>query len=103
MTVTNYTRELADIICSRVTEGESLRAICRTRLPNEGTDRNWAVRDHDGFGQRCQAARSLLVDFWADQILDVADEPDLDPRDRQIRVHARQWLMSKIFATAFPP
>ena len=98
MTVTNYTRELADIICSRMTEGESLRAICRTPgFPSEGTVRGWAVRDHDGFGQRYRAARSLLVEYWADQIIDIADEPDLDPRDRQIRVHTRQWLMSKLF------
>ena len=29
MTQTNYTREIADTICSRMTEGFSLRAICR--------------------------------------------------------------------------
>src|SRR5690242_9787357 len=97
MTTTNYTRELADTICSRMTEGESLRSICRTPgFPSEGTVRGWAVRDHDGFGERYRAARSLLVEFWADQILDIADEPVLDPRDRQIRVHTRQWLMSKL-------
>jgi len=97
MTVTNYTRELADTICSRMTEGESLRAICRTPgFPSEGTVRGWAVRDHDGFGERYRAARALLVEYWADQIIDIADEPDLDPRDRQIRVHTQQWLMSKL-------
>ena len=102
MTQTNYTRELADTICSRMAEGESLRAICRTAgFPTEGTVRGWAVRDHDSFGQRYRAARLLLVEFWADQILDIADEPDLDPRDRQIRVHTRQWLMSKLFPRRF--
>jgi terminase small subunit-like protein len=85
-----------------MTDGESLRAICRTPgFPSEGTVRGWAVRDHDGFGQRYRAARSLLVEFWADQILDIADEPDLDPRDRQIRVHTRQWLMSKLSPRRF--
>jgi len=98
MTATNYDRELADIICSRIAEGESLRAICRTPgFPSEGTVRGWAVRDHDNFGERYRAARLLLVEFWADQIIDIADEPDLDPRDRQVRVHTRQWLMSKLF------
>jgi hypothetical protein len=29
MTQTNYTREVADIICDRMSNGESLRAICR--------------------------------------------------------------------------
>jgi hypothetical protein len=63
--------------------------------------RGWAVRDVDGFGERYRAARSLLVEYWADQILDIADEPDLDPRDRQIRVHTRQWLMSKLSRRRF--
>jgi hypothetical protein len=65
-------------------------------MPSEGTVRGWAVRDHDGFGERYRAARSLLLEAWADQFVDIADEADLDPRDRQIRVHTRQWLMSKL-------
>jgi hypothetical protein len=97
MAQTNYTSELADAICDRMIEGESLRAICRDPgMPSEGTVRGWAVRDHDGFGERYRAARSLLLEAWADQIVDIADEADLDPRDRQIRVHTRQWLMSKL-------
>ena len=101
MTATNYTRELADAICSRMAEGESLRAICRDPgMPSEGTVRGWAVRDHDRFGERYCAARSLLEEYWADQIIDIADEPDLDPRDRQVRVHTRQWLMSKLFSSS---
>jgi hypothetical protein len=34
--------------------------------------------------------------FWADQIVDIADDGDLDPRDRQIRTGVRQWIMSKV-------
>ena len=102
MTQTNYTREVADAICARMSEGESLRSICRSAgMPSEGTVRGWAVRDHDGFGERYRAARLLLVEYWADQILDIADEPDLDPRDRQIRVHTRQWMMSKLAPRRF--
>src|ERR1700736_3878930 len=97
MTQTNYTRYLADIICDRTTEGESLRAICRdVGTPSEGTVRGWAVRDVDGFGERYRAARLLLMDFWADQIVDIADDGTLDPRDRQIRTGVRQWIMSKV-------
>ena len=97
MTQTNYTRDLADIICDRMTEGESLRAICRdVGMPSEGAVRGWAVRDVDQFGDRYRAARLLLMDFWADQIVDIADDGELDPRDRQIRTSVRQWIMSKI-------
>ena len=97
MTQTNYTRYLADIVCDRMTEGESLRAICRdVGRPSEGAVRGWAVRDVDGFGDRYRAARLLLMDFWADQIVDIADDGELDPRDRQIRTGVRQWIMSKV-------
>ena len=97
MTQTNYTRALADIICDRMTEGESLRAICRDfGMPSEGAVRGWSVRDVDGFGDRYRAARLLLMDFWADQIVDIADDGTLDPRDRQIRTGVRQWIMSKV-------
>src|SRR5882757_7238779 len=97
MIQTNYTRALGDIICDRMTEGESLRAICRNvDMPSEGAVRGWAVRDVDGFGDRYRAARLLLLEFWSDQIVDIADDGDLDPRDRQMRVNTRQWLMSKL-------
>ena len=97
MTLTNYTREIADTICTRMAEGESLRAICRDPgMPSEGTVRGWAVRDVDGFGQRYREARQFLLEFWADQILDIADDEESDPRSRQIRTGVRQWLMSKL-------
>jgi hypothetical protein len=97
MTLTNYSREIADTICTRMSEGESLRAICRDPgMPSEGTVRGWAVRDVDDFGERYRAARQLLLEYWADQILDIADDEESDPRSRQIRTGVRQWLMSKL-------
>jgi len=56
---------------------------------------SWAVRDVDGFGERYRAARQMLLEYWADQIIEIADDGELDPRDRQIRTSVRQWLMSK--------
>src|SRR5215471_3078759 len=84
MTQTNYTREITETICSRMSEGESLRAICRgPGMPSEGAVRGWAIRDVDGFGQRCRAARQLLIEYWADQIVAIADDEELEPRSRQ--------------------
>jgi hypothetical protein len=97
MTQTNYTREISDAICARMSEGESLRAICRDPgMPGEGTFRGWAVRDVDGSAERYRAARLLLMEYWSDQIVDIADDPELDPRDRQIRTAVRQWIMARI-------
>ena len=92
-----YTPALADAICKRISEGESLRAICRDPdMPSEGTVRGWAREDRDGFGARYRLARELQLDHWADLIIDIADEPDRDPRDRQVRIEARKWVMSKL-------
>src|SRR4051812_43397800 len=92
-----YTPALADTICRRIAEGESLRSICRdTGMPSEGTVRGWAREDRDGFGSRYRLARELQLDHWADVIIDIADEGDRDPRDRQVRIEARKWIMSKL-------
>ena len=40
--------------------------------------------DREGFGSRYRLARELQLDHWADVIIDIADEEDRDPRDRQI-------------------
>ena len=78
-----YTPALADTICKRISEGESLRAICRDAgMPSEGTVRGWAREDRDGFGARYRLARELQLDHWADVIIDIADEGDRAPRDR---------------------
>jgi hypothetical protein len=97
MTLTNYSREIADMVCDQMSNGASLRAVCNAPgMPSEGTVRGWAVRNVDGFGERYRAARLLLMDYWADEIVDIADDAELDPRDRQIRTSVRQWIMSKV-------
>jgi hypothetical protein len=97
MTQSSYTRKLADLICARLSEGESLRSICKDPgMPTEGTVRGWALRNHDGFEVKYRQARLLQLDAWADAIVDIADDPSRDPRDRQVRVDTRKWLMSKI-------
>jgi len=97
MNDTLYTREIADEICRRIAEGESLRSICRDAgSPSEGTVRGWAREDRDGFAAKYRIARELQLDYWADEIVDVADQGDRDPRDRQVRIDTRKWLMSKL-------
>jgi hypothetical protein len=102
MTDSIYTPTLADAICKRISEGESLRAICRDLdMPTEGAVRAWARDNRDGFGARYRLARELQLDHWADVIIDIADEGDRDPRDRQVRIDARKWIMSKLAPRKF--
>src|SRR3954470_5518267 len=97
MTDSMYTSALADTICERLSEGESLRSICRDPgMPTEGAVRAWARENRDGFASRYRLARELQLEFWADQIVEIADASASDPRDRQVRIDTRKWLMSKL-------
>src|SRR4051795_1213338 len=97
MTDSVYTSALADTICERLSEGESLRSICRDPgMPTEGAVRAWARENRDGFAPRYRLARELQLEFWADQIVEIADASASDPRDRQVRIDTRKWLMSKL-------
>ena len=44
---------------------------------------------------RYRLARELQFEFWADQIVEIADASEADPRDRQVRIDVRKWLLSK--------
>ena len=99
MTDSIYISALADVICKRISEGESLRAICHDPgMRTEVAIKAWARDNRDGFGARYRLARELQLEFWADQIVEIADEGDLDPRGRQIRIDTSKWLMSKLAA-----
>ena len=97
-----YTPALAETVCKRIAEGESLRAICRdSGMPTEGAVRAWARDNRDGFGSRYRLARELQFEFWADQIVEIADASEADPRDRQVRIDVRKWLLSKLAARRY--
>lgn len=110
---TDYTRELADLICERMSRGPSLRSICRQDdIPiDESTVRHWAIQDIDGFAARYAKAREAQMDAWADEILEVSDDDGGDTiggedgktfpnsaniQRSRLRVDTRKWLMSKI-------
>ena len=96
MSDTKYTRDLAVEICRRMPKGESLRSLCRDAgMPSEGAVRSWSHGGRGGFAARHREARALRLEYWADEIIDLADRGDLDPRDRQVWIDTRKWLMSK--------
>jgi hypothetical protein len=103
-----YTVALADEICERLSDGESLNAICKEdRFPSEASVRNWAIEDVDGFSSKYTRAREIQADVLVDEIIAIADEqavcytdggtafdPDVN-RDR-LRIDARKWFASKV-------
>ena len=92
-----YSRALTDEICWRLASGQSLRQICKeAHMPSETAVRFWAIEDRDGFASRYTQAREALMDRWADDLIEIADDVTLEPNDRRVRTDNRRWLMSKL-------
>lgn len=70
-----YTEAVADQICERISDGETLRAICRSPgMPAWRTVYGWLVA-HDDFSARIARAREMGYDAISQEALDIADTP----------------------------
>ena len=95
-----YTEALADEVCRRIAEGESLRRITRDpHIPSLGTVIKWR-REVPGFLQQYAQAMEDRADTYADEIIDIADE-EADPQKARVRVDARKWVASKLKSKAY--
>lgn len=107
-----FSRAVADLICERVSTGETLRSVCRDeKMPGESTVRGWVLQDLDGFAAQYARARMLQGEAWADEIVEIADDgasdvwtddkgvehvrADVIARSR-LSVDTRKWLLSKL-------
>lgn len=84
-------------------------------MPARPTVVGWAVENVDGFADRYAHARDLMLEHWADELLDVSDDGSNDWMTREgkdgtpsfvvngehiqrsrLRVDSRKWLLSKL-------
>jgi hypothetical protein len=113
-----YTREVADFICEQVSEGKTLKEVCREHAERvkitEGGVRGWVIDDVDGFASRYARARQLQIEAMADELNEIADDgrndfvATNDPENpgyktngevvnrSRLRVDTRKWLLSKL-------
>lgn len=99
----DYTPELADEICTRLANGESLRAICSSDrddwMPHIGTVLRW-VGQHEEFREQYARAREIQAETMADEIIGIADDADIDAgagvAKARLQVDARKWVASKL-------
>lgn len=110
-----FTPALFTTICNRISAGESLRQVCRDpEMPHKSTVLRW-LRDKPELRDQYAAARDDLMEYWASDIIEIADDGSLDTipglnkygdevmvanhanvqRDR-LRIDARKWLLSKL-------
>lgn len=109
-----YSQELALHICEEMASGKSLRQLCRQEgMPALATIFVW-LHQHPDFANNYMRAREILIEHWAEEILDIADDgtndwvqtndPD-NPGYRangehinraRLRIDSRKWLLAKL-------
>lgn len=76
-------------------EGMSLRSICKAPgFPSVGTVLAWCAAEPE-WAEQYARARKAGDDAMAEDIQAIADDEDLDPNDKRVRIDARKWLMAK--------
>ena len=117
---TLYTDELAEEICQRLQDRESLNSICKDdHMPDESTVRLWAVENYRGFSPKYARAREIGYLGLADELIDIADDARNDWMDKQtrngtvrevdeecvkrsqLRVDTRKWVLSKMLPKVY--
>lgn len=112
-----YSKALGTIICERLSQGESLRRICSDKdMPGKSTVMRWlADKELLGFRDQYARARELQADYWAEEIIEIADDGTNDYVEREnrdgsttqavdlehinrsrLRVDTRKWLMARL-------
>lgn len=64
-------------------------------MPSADFFREWLAED-EVFAAQYARAREEQADHYADEIVDIADRPDLKAEDKRVRVDARKWVASKL-------
>lgn len=95
-----FNPEVAERICFAIVEGQSLTKLCERdkSLPNWTTIFKWR-RVNEEFDHAYAQAREMRAELWADEIIDIADEPAKDMAAvtrARLRVDTRKWLLSKL-------
>ncbi len=110
---TDYNKDIADLICERIADGDSLRAICREEeMPSKASVFRW-LGIYPEFSDQYARAKEEQAETYADEITAIADEQQYDQvlvdgvpvevkfdstavaRNR-LRIDTRKWVASKL-------
>ena len=111
---TIFTQELGDIICEKISDGQSMRTICKDEdMPCVRTVYYW-LRTNEEFLIQYTIAKEESADAMIEEMLDIADDGTNDymtikkgnyeynVEDREVtnrsklRVDTRKWIASKL-------
>lgn len=108
--------EVMEIINVRITEGESLRTICKSKgMPHISVVMDWLRIDAE-LAEQYARSREIQADYYAESIIEIADDATNDYMEKldangtvigysfngenvqrsRLRIDARKWFASKM-------
>lgn len=112
----DYSDDLANLICERLAEGESLRTICAEEgMPNKSTVFRWLAA-HPEFATIYARAREVQAEVLADELVEISDDGQNDWMEKHnsdgenigwvengealrrsaLRISTRQWIAERM-------
>ena len=96
----SFNEAIANEICERIADGDSLRFICEgDDFPERRTVFRWlATPDHEAFRRQYALAREASADADDDDIRDMAgrvEKGKLDPQAARVAIDAKKWSAGK--------
>ena len=107
---TDYSDDLAGVICGRLADGESLRSICRGEgMPNIRSVMRWLSVNPE-FSQQYARAREVQAESMFEEMLEIADDGRNDWVEKEqgkavdhehvsrskLRVDTRKWMLARM-------
>ena len=98
----DYTPELGDLICDGISRKTPLARLCDEddNLPSPRTVYRW-LRTNREFCQNYTRAKEDQADYLVEEALTIADNAEIEPADKRIRVDTRKWIASRFNAKKY--
>lgn len=101
---TEYSEEVADVICERLANGEGLVSICKDeKLPSRSIVHEWLNPESkyfkESFLDKYVRARDDQADYKAEEIESIAERVlsgELRPDAARVAIDAKKWTASKL-------
>lgn len=83
-------------ICERVADGKTFEEICRAPgMPTIG-QLHWYRRNNPEFDAKISKALECRADFYAEEIIKLADDKTEEVGRLRLKITTRQWLMERL-------
>ncbi|QIU92140.1 helix-turn-helix domain-containing protein [Yokenella regensburgei] len=94
-----FNQETADKICELISQGQSVRQICKgSDMPAQSTVYKW-LNDFESFSEQYARARESQAEMYAEEIISIADSSTEEAgavAKARLQVDARKWYASKV-------